>query len=121
MRLIWSPTSQMLTVPALSLRLARSSGRRAPTQDDQERFKKMNKLTCQVEGATVSISRPDGSRASCSLPWPIVQVLDFAGALQHYAVDAGTWIRRGSIALGVAFVGLVWCIVNVFLLIRGLQ
>ncbi len=41
----------------------------------------MNNVTYQVKGATISVTQPDGSMASCSLPWPIVQVLDFGGVL----------------------------------------
>jgi hypothetical protein len=41
----------------------------------------MSKMTFQVNGTTLSIGNPDGSTAKCRLPWPIVQVLEFAEIL----------------------------------------
>lgn len=41
----------------------------------------MNEVTYKLDGATISITKLDGSTSSCTLPWPIVQALEFPGIL----------------------------------------
>lgn len=41
----------------------------------------MNDINYKLAGATISIKKPDGSTSDCTLPWPIVQVLEFPGIL----------------------------------------
>jgi hypothetical protein len=41
----------------------------------------MNDIAYKLDGATISITKQDGSISNCTLPWPIVQVLEFPGIL----------------------------------------